>query len=115
MGDYATPFLTLFDHGLHFISVGLPFLGECYSNYSTNIYSLEYAATILLKIKLQNKNKNKRGFCLDTPQHSVIKRAYSKTILTLNVQEGLPPLTGCIVYNQHDLSSTFNSMVPVTA
>ena len=113
MGDYATPFLALFDHGLHFISVGLPFLDECYSNYNTNIYSLENAATILLKIKLQNKNK--RRFCLDTPQHSVIKRAYSKTFLTLNVQEGLPPLTCCIVYNQHDLSSTFNSMVPVTA
>ena len=77
--------------------------------------SLENAATIIMK---SCKNKSKRGFRLDTPQHPVINtiiRAYSKTILTRNIQEGLPPLTGSIVYNLHDLSSTFNNMVLVTA
>ena len=64
---------------------------------------LENAATIIMK---SCKNNSKRGFRLDTPQHPVIIRAYSKTILTRNIQEGLPPLTGSIVYNLHDLSST---------
>ena len=76
--------------------------------------SLENTTTIIMK---SCKNKSKKNFRLDPP-HLVINtiiRAYSITILTWNIQEGLPPLTGSIVYNLHDLSSTFNNMVPITA
>jgi len=79
MGDHATSLLAQFDHGLDSwmndlnMTVITSFVHPTLLHHTNKIFtSLENTATIMMK---SCKNKSKRGFPLDIPQHPIIKHS----------------------------------------